>query len=147
MAEAQRILDRAARRLLAARLDGDPVSAAAREDHGALDDGTDKSALLVESEQIPVTVAVTVIAGAAARRSREPLPRRSRASRSSSSRSARRLDILEPGERRTAASSSLSARSSSYAGLLDPADDIRDRAHLRAVGGPLRRRLARRGRR
>jgi hypothetical protein len=55
--EAQAILDRAARRLLAARLDADAVRAAARTDDGAIDDGTDQSASLVQRKQVPVASA------------------------------------------------------------------------------------------
>ena len=54
IADAQRILDRAARRLLAASLDGNSSLSSPREDHGAIDDGPDEVALLVEGEQIPV---------------------------------------------------------------------------------------------
>jgi hypothetical protein len=52
-AEAQRILDQAARRLLAARLDRDPVGAAARGDSRLVDNRTDEGALLVDGEEIP----------------------------------------------------------------------------------------------
>lgn len=52
--EVQRILDGAARRLLAARLDGDPVGPTTGDDYCLLDDGADQGALLVESEQAPV---------------------------------------------------------------------------------------------
>jgi hypothetical protein len=53
--EAQRILDRAARRLLAARLDADPVSATTGRDDGSLDHGSNQGAPFFESEQIPVS--------------------------------------------------------------------------------------------
>ena len=53
-AEAKRILDGAARRLLAARLDGDAVGAAPWGDGDPLDDGTDERTPLLEGEQIPV---------------------------------------------------------------------------------------------
>jgi len=53
-AEAQRILDRAARRLLAARLDRDAVGAAAGTNDGAIDHGADQSAPLVKRQQVPV---------------------------------------------------------------------------------------------
>lgn len=53
LADAQRILDRAARRLLAARLDGDAAGALAGGDVGSVDDRADEGALLVEGEQIP----------------------------------------------------------------------------------------------
>ena len=63
--DAQRILDRAARRLLAARLDGDPVGTPAGADDGPLDDGPDQGSPLVKvsTSQSP---ALTVIAGAEA---------------------------------------------------------------------------------
>jgi hypothetical protein len=54
LADAQRVLDAAARRLLAARVDGDAIGPAAGSDVGALDDGADESAALLESEQVPV---------------------------------------------------------------------------------------------
>jgi hypothetical protein len=58
-AEAQRILDRAALRLLRARLeearlDGDPAVTASGRDEGPLDHGTDEGSALVEGEQVPV---------------------------------------------------------------------------------------------
>jgi hypothetical protein len=56
-AEAQRILDRAARRLLTARLDGDAIRPAAGSNDGPIDHGTDQSAPLVKREQAPVTSA------------------------------------------------------------------------------------------
>lgn len=52
-AEVQNILDAAARRLLAARLDGDSVGASAGSNVGPLDDGTDESTLLGEVEVVP----------------------------------------------------------------------------------------------
>jgi hypothetical protein len=54
-ADVQRILDRAARRLLAARLDGDPVVPAPGGDNSPLDHGPDQVAPLAESEQVPVS--------------------------------------------------------------------------------------------
>jgi hypothetical protein len=54
-ADAQRILDRAARRLLNARLDHDAVGAAAGANNSAGDDGGDEGALLVAGERIPLT--------------------------------------------------------------------------------------------
>jgi hypothetical protein len=56
-AEAQRILDGAARRLLAARLDGDPVGPAARSNDSAIDNRSDEGAPLVKREQVPITSA------------------------------------------------------------------------------------------
>jgi hypothetical protein len=53
-AEAQRILDGAARRLLAARLEAQTLGAAPGGDRDPLEDGTDKASALVEREQIPV---------------------------------------------------------------------------------------------
>jgi hypothetical protein len=53
--DGQRILDRAARRLLEARLDGDAVAAAAGANNSTSDDGRDESALLVQSQGVPVT--------------------------------------------------------------------------------------------
>jgi hypothetical protein len=52
-AEVRRVLDGAARRLLAAQLHGDPIASAARGDTGLVDDRADKSALLVEGEPVP----------------------------------------------------------------------------------------------
>jgi hypothetical protein len=60
-AEAQRILDGAARRLLderSAGLDGDPLRATAGSDESALENGADKRATLIEVEQVPVRVRV-----------------------------------------------------------------------------------------
>ena len=53
-AEARRILDGAARRLLAARLDADPIGAATRADDRTVDHGADQGAALLEGEQVPV---------------------------------------------------------------------------------------------
>jgi hypothetical protein len=53
-AEAQRILDRAARRLLAARLDSDSIGAAAGADGRAFDHGADQCSPLVTREKVPV---------------------------------------------------------------------------------------------
>ena len=53
-AEVQRVLDGAARRLLAARINRDPVGAAARGDRDAVDDCADERAPLVEDEHVPV---------------------------------------------------------------------------------------------
>jgi hypothetical protein len=53
-AEAQRILDAAARRLLAARLDGDSIRATAGSDSRTLDNSTDEGALLVDGELVPI---------------------------------------------------------------------------------------------
>lgn len=55
--EAQRILDRAPRRLLDARLDGDAIRAAAGTDDGTLDYGDDEGAPLVERQRIPIATA------------------------------------------------------------------------------------------
>ena len=52
--DAQRILDAAARRLLAAQLDGDALAATAGSDARLVDNSTDESALLVEGQQVPV---------------------------------------------------------------------------------------------
>src|SRR5512142_2524891 len=52
--EARRILDRAARRLLAARLDRDPVETTTGADDGSLDDRPNQSAPLVDGEQVPI---------------------------------------------------------------------------------------------
>jgi hypothetical protein len=56
-AEVQRILDQAARRLLAARLDSDPIGATTGSDDSFADDGADERTLLVEGEQVPVSSA------------------------------------------------------------------------------------------
>ena len=53
-AEVQRVLDRAARRLLADQLDGDSSGTAAGGDGDALDGGADESASLVQGQPIPV---------------------------------------------------------------------------------------------
>jgi hypothetical protein len=52
--EAQRILDAAARRLLAARLEGQALNATAGSDADALENGTDECAALVEREKAPI---------------------------------------------------------------------------------------------
>ena len=52
--EVQRILDGAARRLLADQLDRDPVRAPARRHHDPSDDGANDSAPLVERQRVPV---------------------------------------------------------------------------------------------
>jgi hypothetical protein len=59
VAEAQRILDRAARRLLAARLDGDAIGATARTDRRLLDNGADQRATFLEREDVPIADANT----------------------------------------------------------------------------------------
>ena len=53
-AEAQRILNGVAQRLLATRLDGDAVIPATGRDIDALDYSADEGAALLEVEQIPV---------------------------------------------------------------------------------------------
>ena len=53
-AEVQRILDGAARRLLAEQLDRDPAGAATRGDGHTLDNGADEGAPLVNGQPIPV---------------------------------------------------------------------------------------------
>jgi hypothetical protein len=53
-AEVQRILDREARLLLAARLDRDPVEAAAGGDDDPVDDGPNESTTTLEGEGVPV---------------------------------------------------------------------------------------------
>ena len=52
--EAQRILDREARRLLAARLDADAVRATTGANNSSTDDGLDEVALPLVAEQVPV---------------------------------------------------------------------------------------------
>ena len=52
--EAQRILDREARRLLQARIDADAIGTAAGADDGLLDDGADQIPASVEAEFVPV---------------------------------------------------------------------------------------------
>ncbi len=52
--EVRRILDGAARRLLAEELDGDAVGAATGRDAHSLAGGADERTLLVESESVPV---------------------------------------------------------------------------------------------
>src|SRR5438128_1296356 len=54
-AEVQRILDGAARRVLRARLNAEPIVAAAGSDVGAKDDGGDQGTLLVEREAVPLS--------------------------------------------------------------------------------------------
>ena len=53
-AEVQRILDAEARRVLAARLEGDAIVAAARRDEGASEYGLDDSAPSVEAQARPI---------------------------------------------------------------------------------------------
>jgi hypothetical protein len=53
-AEAQRILDRAARRLLEARLDCDAIGAASGSDDCALHNGPNQGTPLIDGQQIPV---------------------------------------------------------------------------------------------
>ena len=52
--DARHVLDRAARRLLQARLHANTVGASARHDDGAIDDGADQVATLVVGELVPV---------------------------------------------------------------------------------------------
>jgi hypothetical protein len=52
--DAQRVLARAARRLLEARLDGDPLAATPGLDDDPVDDGPDEVTLLVKREDMPV---------------------------------------------------------------------------------------------
>jgi hypothetical protein len=56
--EVQRILDAAARELLAARLNGDPAGPATGSDSHPVDDGTDEGALLLERKHGPVAARV-----------------------------------------------------------------------------------------
>ena len=53
-AEAQRILDSAARRLLTARLDRDPIVTASGTDERLIDHGADKRSPLIEGEEVPI---------------------------------------------------------------------------------------------
>lgn len=55
VAEAQRILDREARRLLKARLDADAIGATAGPDDCSLDNRPDQVAPTVDRQLIPVT--------------------------------------------------------------------------------------------
>jgi hypothetical protein len=52
--DAQRVLDQAARRLLAARLNRDPLGSSTGRDGDALEDGADQGALLVEGKGVPI---------------------------------------------------------------------------------------------
>jgi hypothetical protein len=52
--EVQRILDSAARRILAEQMDADAITTPGRNGH-PLDRGSDQSAPLVEGEQVPVS--------------------------------------------------------------------------------------------
>ena len=52
--EVRRVLDGAARRLLADQLDGDAIAAASGPDQDALDGRPDQCAALRESEAVPV---------------------------------------------------------------------------------------------
>ena len=54
-AEVQRVLDRAARRLLADQFDVDSTGTAAGGDGDTLNSGADESASLVQGEAIPVS--------------------------------------------------------------------------------------------
>lgn len=56
-AEARRILDSAARRLLATRLDGDAIGSATGTDDGAVHDRADEGASLLKRQNVPVTSA------------------------------------------------------------------------------------------
>jgi hypothetical protein len=56
-AEAERILDREARRLLAARLDADAIRATTGADNSSTDDSLDEVALPLVTEQVPITSA------------------------------------------------------------------------------------------
>jgi hypothetical protein len=53
-ADVQRILDRAARRLLIEQLDRDAVATATRSDAHALNGGADQGAPLIERELVPI---------------------------------------------------------------------------------------------
>jgi hypothetical protein len=53
-AEVQRILDGTARRLLAAKTNGEPVTALAGRDNAVVDEGADKGAAFVEGEDVEV---------------------------------------------------------------------------------------------
>ena len=65
-ADAQRILDGAARRLLAEKLDRNPIGATARGDLRQIDGGPDQGASLIEGESIPVVRRVDRDSGAEA---------------------------------------------------------------------------------
>ena len=54
VADARRVLDRAARRLLTARLESDAVGATAGAHNDAVEDGGDEGTVLLERELIPV---------------------------------------------------------------------------------------------
>ena len=84
-AEAKRILDGAAQRLLAARLDADALRFPSGCDLDALDDRADEGTALLEVEQIPAPARTVIEGTMAARRSSTRLCAASRASRSSCS--------------------------------------------------------------
>ena len=55
LADARRVLDRAARRLLAAQMNGDAFDAPARHDDSTVGDGADQVSLLIDGQPVPVT--------------------------------------------------------------------------------------------
>ena len=118
-AEAQRILNGAARRLLAERLDGDSVIPASGRDVDALDDRADEGTALLEVEQIPVPARTVIEGTVAARRSSTRLCAASRASRNSSRRS-RGLLILQTGEHVHRSAQGLVGAGEFVLGLGDP---------------------------
>ena len=56
--EVQRILDAEARRILAARLEGDSIAAATRRDEGTREDGLDDPAAGLEAQALPISSGV-----------------------------------------------------------------------------------------
>ena len=59
-AEVQRILDAEARRVLAARLEGEAIVAATRSDKDALEDGLDDPATTFEAQAVPISGSVEI---------------------------------------------------------------------------------------
>ena len=107
LADAQRILDRAAARLLRARLDRDAVGTASGRDDGPVDDGADQVAPLVEGEDVPVVSRQVTAGNTAACSSSSRSRAASLASLSVASRSRAASTSSRPEKARTAASSSL----------------------------------------
>ena len=63
-AEVQRILDAEARRILAARLEGDSIVATARSDESASKNGLDNPATPLEAQAVPIFSGVENSSGA-----------------------------------------------------------------------------------
>ena len=127
-AEAKRILDAEAKRLLAARRDRDTVDTSPGEDLDAVDDGDDERPLSVEGETVPIADALMVRRGATPARSSSTRSRAtSRASRRDVRRSRAAGTSSSPEKASTAAvsSCSIAARSRSASPFLAEARGAR----------------------